>query len=598
MRVTIRKLVRISSPGGGARLIALIALMVFAAIMQSVGIASVMPFLAVIGDPELIRANAVLSYCYEYFGFESDSRFLFFLGVASFVAFVSGTIVVIITDWSVAMYGAQQQYQLSRRLMQGYLARPYEFFLANNSSELSKTVLQEVSLAINGALVPMMRLLRQVLSAATIVAVLVAVSPSLAFTVATSLAVVYALIYVVVRRWLNRVGHERIEAQRARFVSVAEAFTGQKEIRLLGRGAEYVERFKRPSLRLVSINAKSSVLMSLPQNGIEAIAFGGILLIVLSLLAGEGSLGSILPILGVYALAGKKLIPAFQQIFAAIAQIRLNMPTVDLLLNCLKEGDFINEPAPDQDDVVPLEPRVCVSIDQVHYGYPGAEKDALNGVSLDIPVNSTIGIVGPSGSGKSTLIDILLGLLRPQAGSLRVDDTEISVDNTSEWQACVGYVPQHIFLADQNIAANIALGVPEEKIDMDRVIEAAKLAHLHKFVTDELPEAYETQIGERGMRLSGGQRQRIGIARALYRDPPILLFDEATSALDNATERALMESINELSGRRTIVLIAHRLSTVQACDTIYLLSNGRVLEQGHWNELNQEGTHFTALASG
>ena len=209
-----------------------------------------------------------------------------------------------------------------------------------------------------------------------------------------------------------------------------------------------------------------------------------------------------------------------------------------------------------------------------------------------------MGFVGSSGAGKSTLVDLLLGLLEPEAGEIRIDDTPLTKTNVRQWQAALGYVPQHIFLADQSVAANIALGLPDEQIDHQAVERAARLANLHEFVVNDLPLGYATVIGERGVRLSGGQRQRIGIARALYRDPDVLFFDEATSALDNTTERAVMEAIHNLSGAKTIILVAHRLTTVRPCNTIYVLHKGRMVEQGSYDELSNAGTHFHRLAAG
>ncbi|MBK5940360.1 ABC transporter ATP-binding protein [Halochromatium roseum] len=598
MRSTVSKLLRLTNPGSGKRLVLLILLMIMAAFMQVAGIASVMPFLALIGDPDLIHSNPVLAYAYQYLEFDSERSFLFFLGIASFIAFVLGTVLTVTTQWAVTMFGAWQQYYLSRRLMQDYLHRPYEFYLTRNSNDLAKIVLQESSLAINGALTPAMRLLSQALTAIAIIAFLVFISPMLAFTVASALGITYGLIYFISKRWLTAVGRERVAAQRERFVSASEAFVGQKEIRLLGREKDYVDRFGKPSRRLASINAKASLLSDLPEHAIEAIAFGGILLLVLFMMAGNSSLGGMLPILGAYGLAGKKIIPAFQKVFSTFASVRLNMPTVDSVLADLKKIEAGTSGALPFENVIPLSPIRTVSVSGVYYSYPGTDKYALENLTLEIPVNSTVGFVGPSGSGKSTLMDVLLGLLPPCKGALKVDDIEIDASNVRRLQAAIGYVPQHIFLADQSVAANIALGVSPSEVDINRVERAARLSHLHEFIISDLPDGYDTQIGERGVRLSGGQRQRIGIARALYRDPAILVFDEATSALDNATERALMESINELSGSKTIILVAHRLSTVRTCSTIYLLSKGRIAEWGSWDELNSEGTRFASMANG
>lgn len=598
MITVLKKLLRLVNPGGGIKLAALILLMAVTALAQSAGIASVMPFLAVLGEPEIIRSNTVLAFLYDYLQFESDERFLFSLGVLSFAVFLTGTALTVTTQWAMTMFASWQQYHLSRRLMQDYLLRPYEFYLSRNSSDLAKVVLNETSQVIAGALTPAMRLLSYSLLALSIIGLLIVIAPMLAFSVAGALGTIYGLIFFVSKRWLSAVGSERVVANRERYISASEAFVGAKEIRLLGREKSYLDRFQLPSKRLANINAKANLLNQLPQYAIEAIAFGGILLLVLFLMAEKSSLAGVLPILGVYGLAGKQLIPAFQKIFTTFATIRLSMATVESVLQDLQKLEAGVGQELSDIEAERLSPKVALSIRELSYRYQGSSTDALANISLDIPVNSTVGFVGPSGSGKSTLMDILLGLLTPIEGRLEVDAVKIDQQNVRNWQASIGYVPQHIFLADQSMAANIALGVHPSKVDYEAVTRVAKLANLHDFVESELPDGYDTMIGERGVRLSGGQRQRIGIARALYRDPPVLVFDEATSALDNATERAVMEAIDSLAGSKTIILVAHRLTTVQSCDTIFLLSSGRIIENGRWDELNQEGTHFAAMASG
>lgn len=312
-----------------------------------------------------------------------------------------------------------------------------------------------------------------------------------------------------------------------------------------------------------------------------------------------GGLGTALPLLGLYGLAGKQLIPAFHKIFSAVASIRFGMASVDAVLDDL--GSRLDStPLPEAGTwPQPIAPGHAIALEHVSYRYPKTERDALQDLNMRIPARTTVGFIGASGAGKSTLIDIVLGLLEPDQGRIVVDSQPLGRHNMRGWQAALGYVPQHIFLADQSVAANIALGLLPEEIDMDAVIRAAEMANLHDFVITDLPQGYNTIIGERGVRLSGGQRQRIGIARALYRNPSVLLFDEATSALDNATEQAVMEAIYRLSSEKTIILVAHRLSTVQACQRIYILSQGKVVEEGSWEELTtSEGEHFKRLSVG
>ncbi len=598
MLETLRKLNALLDPRDRGKVGLLAILMIVTAFMQTVGIASVMPFLAVLSDPAMVHDNDMLRIAYDWLGFESTSSFLYFLGLAAFVLFVTGTALQALNQWAITRFTHMQQYELSRRLMGDYLARPFTFFLNRNSGDLAKTVLQETTQAINGALLPMLRLVSQGLLALFIIGLLVAAQPWLAMIVAVSLGGIYGGIYVMARTWLNRIGEDRVEANRERFTAAAEAFAGAKEIRLLGRERDYLERYRHPSKRFASHQANAMLLQNLPQYAIEAIAFGGVLLLVLFLMAGDGGLAQALPLIGLYALAGRQLIPAFQKIFQQIASLRFNTAAVDNILKDLGSRPDSTPMIERHDKPKPLAPSMSIEVKGLSYHYPGHEQPALKDVSLEIPARTTVGFVGSSGAGKSTLVDLLLGLLEPDEGQILIDGEPLTRNNARNWQAALGYVPQHIFLADQSVAANIALGVPEDRIDQAAVERAARLANLHNFVTTELPRGYATIIGERGTRLSGGQRQRIGIARALYRDPDVLFFDEATSALDNATERAVMDALHNLSGQKTVVLIAHRLSTVRPCSRIFVFEQGHLMDEGVWEDLSDRSASFQRLAAG
>ena len=581
------------------KLFAIVALMVVTAFFQTAGVASIVPFLSVLSDPSKVQTNAWLSWTYSALEFNSANSFLYFLGITAFTVFMIGTLLQAGTTWVITLFSNMQQYHISRRLMLEYLRRPYTFFLSRNSGDLSKTVLMETSQAVSGALMPAIRLLSQALLAASLVALLLATEPLMALGIAIVLGSAYGLLFFVARGWLTRIGQDRVDANRERFTAVAEAFGGAKEIRLLGRERDYLDRYQNPARRFARHQANAALFQSLPEYVIEGVAFGGVLLMVLFMMSGEGGLAKALPLIGLFGLAGKQMIPAFQKIFGAVAAIRYNMPAVEnVLADLISNVPVMRLPlVPVDRSVTRLVPVREISFVDLTFRYPDAEQPVLDQLSITIAARSTVGLVGSSGAGKSTLIDVLLGLLEAQSGEVRVDDVALTRDNTRNWQAALGYVPQHIFLADQSVAANIALGLPPNEIDMEAVERAARLANLHDFVTTELPLGYETVVGEHGVRLSGGQRQRIGIARALYRDPEVLVFDEATSALDNPTEQAVMEAVHNLTGSKTIILVAHRLSTVQPCERIYVLDKGRVVEQGTWDELINQGEHFARMAN-
>ena len=329
----------------------------------------------------------------------------------------------------------------------------------------------------------------------------------------------------------------------------------------------------------------------------QSFAFSGIVALILFYIGGEGDLNSVVPVVGLYAFAGYRLMPAIQKMFQCIGNLRAYLPTIDILYEQLSDHEkseyqFNKEPP------APLPFKSKIEIDSIRFIYPKSDEIVIRDQSLKIKAKTTVGFVGPTGCGKTTLVDIILGLLEPQSGGIRVDDVEIDESNILSWRRCLGYVPQSIFLADDTIANNIAFGTPKERIDQNAVVNAAKMANIHDFIQDELPKTYETVVGERGVRLSGGQRQRIGIARALYHNPPVLIMDEATSALDGLTEAAIMEAIHSLGHKKTIIMIAHRLTTVKECDEIFIMRKGVILDRGRYDELLQRNSQFRKMAEG
>ena len=430
---------------------------------------------------------------------------------------------------------------------------------------------------------------------------LVYLQPWVALGTAAVLGSCYAAILLVARKYLTHFGQLRFLATRERYRIAQEATGGIKDVKFLGLEDVYLRRYQIPSRQNARANTFRSVVSELPRYLLQGLAFGGMLLMILILLfAGGGSLAGVLPLLAIYAFAGLRLLPAMQQIYAELTMIRFNRMALDSLHKDMAEIRAIPGRA--------CRSRRCgwsrctcatgsSSID-MHYAYPLAERPALRGLSLTIPARTTVGIVGGTGAGKTTAVDLILGLLEPQQGRIEADGVPIGRGNMRAWQNSIGYVPQQIFLTDASVSANIAFGLPPEKIDQAAVERAAGIAELHGFVTNELPQGYATPVGERGVRLSGGQRQRIGIARALYHDPDVLIMDEATSALDNLTERAVMDAVHNLGHAKTIILIAHRLSTVQACDTIFMMEQGRLVAQGTYDELLETSTKFRAMAVG
>jgi ABC-type multidrug transport system fused ATPase/permease subunit len=414
----------------------------------------------------------------------------------------------------------------------------------------------------------------------------------------------YWLIFWMRRKQLSRIGEDRVRANKQRFQVSSEALGSIKEVKILGLEESFLRRFEKPSLRFVRHHATSQLIAQLPQYALQVIAFGGILLIVIYQLLDGSSLSTTLPLVALYAVAGYRMLPALNQVYIAASTLRFATPAVDILHRDLaqhaKEVRVAKATAQTATSVPRLQHQL--ELRGVSFRYPGVTSLALHDINMTIPARSTVGLVGYSGSGKTTAADVILGLLEPESGQLLVDNTLITKVNIRAWQRCAGYVPQQISLIDDTVAANIAFGVDSSEVDMTAVVRAARLANLHDFVM-QLPANYETTIGERGVRCSGGERQRIGVARALYHDPDLIVMDEATSALDNVTERAVIDAVTNLRDRKTIIFIAHRLTTIQHCDRIFFLEAGRVVAGGAYDRLLASNREFrdmvhTGLYSG
>jgi ABC-type multidrug transport system fused ATPase/permease subunit len=591
---TYRRIFQLLTPHERRRFYLLVGLVMVMGLFDVLGVASVLPFLAVVSNPDAVGESRWLSWFYDLSGAQDTQGFLMILGFTVFAFVLATTLFRAATFYVLTRFTKMRIVSLATRLMEVYLSQPYQWFLSRHSADLGKSILSEVTLVVNGPVTAAMRLLANAVMIALLVAFLFLMEPMAALGAAVLFGGTYGLIFAGTRMKLTRMGQGRVEANKEQYQIVQEAMGGIKNVKLMALERSYLDRFRKPSHRSARQQAGLALISELPRQLLEVIAFGGMVLFVLWLLArGDGMIGDVLPILGVYAFAAARMFPTIQQLFSAISEIRFGKPALDLLHEELTRPKVQSLPDPATLRPIPLKRELALQ--DVRFAFPDASRAALDGISLTIPAQTTVGIVGSTGAGKTTLIDLILGLLAPQSGRLLVDGQEIGEGNVRNWQRSVGYVPQDIYLVDDTVAANIAFGTPRDRIDMAAVRRAAEVAELHDFVMGSLPDGYDTPVGERGARLSGGQRQRIGIARALYTDPDMLVFDEATSALDNLTERAIMDAIRHLGRTKTIIVIAHRLSTVRNCDMVFLLEQGRVAAADHYDGLVATNDHFRAL---
>lgn len=593
----IAKVLELLTPAERNRAGVLVGMILTMAFLDMLGVASILPFMAMLANPELVQTNAMLNTAFiacRHIGIYTTEQFMFALGVLVFALLVISLAFKALTNYAQNRFAMMQEYSIGKRLVEGYLHQPYSWFLNRHSADLGKTILSEVSTVVGNGMVPLMMLMAQSSVALVMLILLLVVDPFLALGTGIVLGVSYGAIFALMNGWLKHLGQARTDANQERFAAVSEAFGAAKEVKVGGLEQAYIRRFAKPAKTFAKAQATAVVIAQLPRFALEAIAFGGMLLLTLYLMVKSGSFAVALPIIALYAFTGYRLMPALQQIYQALTLLRYAGPALDALHKEVISLQAINA---QHCNITPLPLTKAIALSNVSYRYPNAPKPALKALDLTIAARSTVGFVGATGSGKTTTVDVILGLLEPQEGSLSIDGQPINAANCRQWQRIIGYVPQHIYLTDDSVAANIAFGANIKRIDQQAVERAAKIANLHGFVVNELPQGYATTVGERGVRLSGGQRQRIGIARALYHNPQVLIMDEATSALDNVTEQAVMGAVRNLGHDITIILIAHRLSTVRHCDQIYLLEKGEVQARGTFNELTHASQRFRAMAA-
>ncbi|TXD98089.1 ABC transporter ATP-binding protein [Psychrobacter frigidicola] len=571
-------------------------LVVVMAFTELLGIASIAPFMALVGDISILEKSNVFAELYQMSGLTNPMDFVFYTGLLVLIALSISTIVSMFTIWKLSLYGASVGIEIADRLYAYYMQESWQFHASGSSAQLTKQVSTEAVRITNGIVQPLMQMNAKVVLAVLISVSILIYNPVIAIVGLLIFALAYSLLYKLVRKKLVYNGQKLSQVSTDRFRLMNEGFGGIKDVLLLDRSHDFIKRFEesgRVYARALGLNAG---IGQVPRYFMELIAFGSMIGLVLLLIKlHEGNLGAVLPILAVYALAAFKLLPALQQIYSSLAQMKGSLAAFEAVKGDLEQSlnleKYINKEAMP----VHMELKEKITLNNIKFNYPGKSRSAVNDVTMIIPANSVVGLVGSSGSGKSTLIDILLGLLTPQSGHLYMDDICITPENKRAWQNVLGFVPQSIFLSEGSIAENIAFGLPVADIDFKQVNKALELASLTELVT-QLPDGINTKVGERGVQLSGGQRQRIGIARALYHEADVLVFDEATSALDGITEKVIMDAIHNFSGQKTIIMIAHRLKTVQKCDIIYLMDQGKIVDQGSYQDLVEKNSQFKEMA--
>jgi ABC-type multidrug transport system fused ATPase/permease subunit len=573
----------------------LLILILATAFFDALGVASIFPFIHIIINQNSIETNQVISFFYHklsVLGIDTPKQFIFFFGAASFVLLITSLILRVITNYFQIRFAGLMEYEISKKIIENYFNQPYIWFLDKNSADLLRNIIIEVNLITSGTLVPLINILTQGAVIIFLIILIISIQPMLALIVGVILSLIYIFIFLFFKKIIDRVGYERLNSNKSRMKELTEAFGAFKEIKFTGLEKFYTKNFLKFQKTYVHNQSLFELISFLPRYIIEGFAFGGMIILVLILISTNNQIEKFIPIISFYAFAFYRLIPSSQQLYTSFSQIRYLSTGRNFIYEELKNLKYFER---SNDVAEPISVTKSIELTHVNFSYDNIKNTTLKNISCTFPAFFKIGILGATGSGKTTLVDIILGLLDVKQGTLKVDEKLIDQNNKIAWQKSIGYVPQQVYLSDTNIRENIAFGVDPKNIDQHLIEECSKIANLHDFIINELPQGYDTFVGERGARISGGQKQRIGIARALYRNPQLIILDEATNSLDNETERSIINAIDNLKYKITIIIISHRLSTIKNCDLIYFLEDGEIKAHGNYQTLMQSCASFKKM---
>lgn len=606
MTTTIKKILRLLHAGDKIKLFILFMMMLLAALLEVIGVGMIPVFISIVAVPATVLEIEWLSPIWEMFGIETSGDLLVYGAIFLIVVFILKNAYLLFYNYIQIRFIFLRLSSIGSNLFKLYMYAPYEFHLKRNSAELLRNITNETLHLVNGVMFNLLKIAKDLVLVTGIFAMLLWLEPVNSLIVFLLLGGGGALFLMVIRGRIRKYG-QLAQNERGNMIrSVNEGLGGFKDARVLNREKWFYKRFSDniKSFCKAQIFSDTAALANRPVT--ETIAISGLLFIALLLYWQGRGIESVIPVMTLFGAATLRLMPAIQEMMKAFTALKYFIFSIDPIYNDTMELKGEARKYNNRSNKNARTPKLLVKgtklnfeneilFEAASYKYPRSDVEAVKNLSLSIPKGDAVGFVGPSGAGKTTLVDMLLGLLEPQHGRISVDNIDIHSD-ISAWKENIGYIPQFIFLADDTIRRNIAFGLPDNEIEEEKLQNAIKAAQLDELV-HTLPEGIDTIIGERGTRLSGGQRQRIGIARALYNDPQVLIMDEATSALDNITERYVINAIERLKGDRTIIMIAHRLTTVEKCDYLYFIKNGQIEDSGTYKELISKNSEFKNMAT-
>jgi len=579
------------------RLIFAVFVQFLSGVTDLLGVISVIPFLTVAANPEILNSNDIFFEIMTWIGLSTDEFFIL-LGLMSLVVLVFNQIIRLGSTWYMSVITHQIWLETHERLFSFYLYQPYLYHVNNSSNKLLEKLQVRVNATVQGVITPIFKIIGSVISTLLVLVGLILFDAKVTLILFSIIFIFYFLVYKRIKNRVNYYGKISPEFSSKSFRLIAEAFSGIKEVKVRGSEQFYLKLYDPLARRYVNAQIKSGLFAIIPGGAVEIMAFGGILVITLIMISTNNGFIQAIPILGMFALALKRIIPAMQEIYSQLAYIEFHKPSFEVIYGDLNDALFLSKLNNDKASFQKSK-RIYkndIKLQNVSFTYPNTSKQIIKSISMTIPYGSKVGIVGISGSGKTTLIDIILGIIKPDSGTIKLGGNIVGRENSLVQECNVGYVPQMGLILDDTILKNIAFSVPEEMIDVDRVKEVAKIACLSDFIDSKLQFGYETNVGDRGLALSGGQRQRLSIARSLYSNPDIIIFDESTSALDSITENQIMDNIHTMPSKPTIIMIAHRITTLTNCNTIFLIEGGEVADSGSYENLAKNNTIFRKMA--
>ena len=578
----VKKIMLILDKHQKTRIYLLLVMILGGALLETFGVSAILPLVSAVTDPSVIETNKFFRLTSEIIGIHNPKMFILIMAIALIGIYIFKNVYLIILNVAQNHFTTNNSRRMSVKLMKCYMDQGYLYHSEHNVADLERNVNRDISSFIY-VLTNMLQLITELLVCILLAAFLLITDFVTSIMLVAILALFMFFFIKVVKRRLKYYGSESRVADADKNKYFLEAFGGIKEVKATSNEDFFIDRFENAFKRFALMEQKRLILTFIPRPIMESICICGLLLFMSIRIVMGANVNDFIPVMSVFAVAAIRMLPSFNRISGYLGSIMFYKSSIDELYDDLKEAAKLNDQSYDEEakDILPSN----IEVRNLSFAYPSRrDKKILDKVDLIIPLNKSVAFVGPSGAGKTTLADLILGVLDPDEGSVKVGDIDV-IKNKKSWHKNIGYIPQSTFLTDDTIKANVAFGIDTEEIDDQKVWKALEAAQLADFVREQ-PDGIESRVGDRGVKISGGQRQRMGIARALYHNPEYIVLDEATSALDNETEKAVMDAIYQLAGKKTMIIIAHRLTTIKNCDIIYEVNEGKV-KQVNFNDISK-----------